>query len=73
MDLGFSQFFPDDACTGMAPDMAVLLVKIAARQAAGPTALLHAQQTNATRSAALLAPVHGAFNPAVAQMLRRNL
>ncbi|MBR0554001.1 hypothetical protein [Stakelama marina] len=54
--------------TALPTALAVLMVGVASRQAASPTARLHA---NLIRSAARLplAPRHGAFNAAVATAL----
>lgn len=69
MDLGFTRFGRAAAPFGLAPDFAVLLVGIAARQAAAPTASRYAEGAPPRRIEALLAPAHGAFNAGVARML----
>ena len=48
-----------------------LLVGVAARQAASPTAILSHQPDAGEAEAGLLAPGHGAFNQAVADDLKR--
>ena len=63
MDLGFLRF--DRAARQVLPtDLAVLLVGMAARQAASPTARLAARLARTPAAAGLLAPQHGAFHPA---------
>ncbi len=76
MDLNFPHFprFDGESPVGRMPaSLAVLMVGIAARQAAGPTAVMHALALAQAQSSgdrpALLAPAHGAFNPAVATLL----
>ena len=69
MDLSFPRFEADASITVLPPDLAVLMVGIVARQAASPTALIHARLVRSPRRANWFAPAHGAFNPAVAQML----
>lgn len=69
MDLGFSRFDKDVAVTVLPPDLAVLMVHIAARQAASPTALAHHHAARPAPDAALFAPVDGAFNGPVARTL----
>ena len=68
MDLSF-RFEADAHVTALPPDLAVLMVGVAARQAASPTALIHARLPAATRPGDWFAPIHGAFNPAVARLL----
>ncbi|RUN78061.1 hypothetical protein EJC47_03735 [Sphingomonas sp. TF3] len=51
------------------PDLAVLMVGIAARQAASPTALVQGRLPSITLQRAWFAPAHGTFNLAVAEML----
>lgn len=76
MDLNFPHFprLGDESPVGSMPaSLAVLMVGIAARQSAGPTAVRHAlAQARGQMPAhlpALLAPPHGAFNRAVASLL----
>ncbi|UVO50083.1 hypothetical protein M0208_05955 [Sphingomonas sp. SUN019] len=57
------------AVTVLPPDLAVLMVHIAARQAASPTALEHHCATRPALETALFAPVDGAFNGPVARTL----
>lgn len=72
MDLSFSRFEADANVTVLPPDLAVLMVGIAARQAASPTALLHAHLVPTFRHRSWFAPEHGAFNLSVAEMLTRE-
>ncbi len=71
MDLSFSRFEHDGRVTGLPPDLAVLMVGVAARQAASPTAMIHARLASGRAAASLFAPAHGAFNQAVAAMFTR--
>ena len=70
MDLSFSRFEADGTITALPPDLAVLMVGVAARQAASPTALMQARLPALDRSHDWFAPAHGAFNLAVAHLLR---
>jgi len=72
MDLSFSRFEADASVTVLPPDLAVLMVGIAARQATSPTALLHTHLVPAFDQASWFAPDHGAFNLMVAAMLMRE-
>jgi hypothetical protein len=68
VDLSFHRFEPDARVIALPPDLAVLLVGVGARQAASPTAMLHARLTPPA-AAPWFAPPHGAFNLAMAQLL----
>lgn len=68
MNLSFPPIGKHLSATPLTEDFAVLLVGIAARQAASPTAVL---SHRAEEGEALLAPGHGAFNQAVADDLKR--
>ena len=72
MDLSFSRFEADASVTVLPPDLAVLMVGIAARQAASPTALFHAHLVPVFSHTNWFAPEHGAFNRPVAEMLTRE-
>jgi len=72
MDLSFSRFEADAGVTILPPDLAVLMVGIAARQAASPTALRQAHIVPAFRHRSWFAPEHGAFNRSVAELLSRE-
>ena len=69
MDLSFSRFVSDGEVTALPGDLAVLMVGVAARQAASPTALAHAGCGAAALGALPFAPGDGAFNQPVAQLL----
>lgn len=62
MDLSFARLDRDFAVTAMPTELAVLLVGVAARQAASPTARVQARLMAAPPMDVLLAPVHGAFH-----------
>ena len=70
MDLSFARLDRDVAVTAMPTELAVLLVGVAARQAASPTARAQARLALMAPVDALLAPVHGAFHRAAALALR---
>ena len=69
MDLSFPRFEADARVTALPPDLAVILVGVAARQAASPTALAQMRLGFLPVAASLFAPAHGAFNAAVAALL----
>jgi len=71
VDLSFARLERDVAVTAMPTRLAVLLVGIAARQAASPTARVQAKISFSVPAEALLAPVHGAFHRGAAQALTR--
>ena len=71
MNLSFPPIGKHVATTPLTDDFSVLLVGIAARQAASPTAILSHEPNAGEIEAALLAPGHGAFNQAVADDLKR--
>jgi hypothetical protein len=68
LKLSFPPIGKNVAATPLTDDFAVLLVGVAARQAASPTAILSHQGEPAET---LLAPGHGAFNQAVADDIKR--
>lgn len=69
MDLSF-RFDRDIAVmTAIPTELAVLMVGVAVRQAASPTAQLQALLSRTTAADALLAPAHGAFNHAAEALL----
>lgn len=67
MDLGFSRFDKDATLAVLPPELAVLMVHVAARQAASPTALAQNDAVRSLPDAVLFAPVDGAFNGPVAR------
>lgn len=71
MDLSFPRFDKDTELTDLPSDLAVLMVGIAARQAASPTAAGWARINRAPENIALFAPLDGAFNGAVATALMK--
>ncbi|MFZ5749263.1 MAG: hypothetical protein ACOY45_16595 [Pseudomonadota bacterium] len=71
MDLSFARSERDVAVRAMPTELAVLLVGIAARQAASPTAAAQMRLSLSAGEADLLAPVHGAFHRATALALTR--
>lgn len=62
MDLSFARLDRDVAVTAMPTELAVLLVGVAARQAASPTARVQARIGSAAPADTLLAPGHGCFH-----------
>lgn len=71
MNLSFPPIGKNVTTTPLTDEFSVLLVGVAARQAASPTAILSHRPDDAGAEAALLAPGHGAFNQAVADDLKR--
>ena len=71
MDLSFARLDRDFAVTAMPTELAVLLVGVAARQAASPTARAQARLTAVAPADLVLAPPHCAFHALVAAALTR--
>lgn len=72
MNLGFPPIGRHAAAAPLTADFAVMLVGVAARQAASPTAIFFQSRAPAAAvETTLLAPVHGAFNQAMACRLRQ--
>lgn len=69
MDLGFRRFERDVSTTALPPDLAMLLVAAAARQATSPTAMINARAPSWSRGDSLLAPSHGAFSKQMADWI----
>lgn len=69
MDLSFSRFVSDAEVSLLPGDLCVLMVGVAARQAASPTALVQAGFTRAGADPRLFAPLDGAFNGPMAALL----
>ena len=65
MDLSFTSFDRDAELHVLPGDLATLLVGVAQRQAASPTAVAQARWT-AAADPLLFRPLHGAFNGAMA-------
>ncbi len=71
MDLSFPRFDRDIELTVLPGDLAVLIVGVAARQAASHTAAVQAGFSFRDVDPALFQPVHGAFNGPMAAALTR--
>jgi len=71
LDLSFPRFDRDADVTVMTADLAVLMVGIAARQAASTTAAIQADIAQSAFVRSLFAPEDGAFNGAMAAALVR--
>ncbi|MEI9926433.1 MAG: hypothetical protein WDN44_00260 [Sphingomonas sp.] len=69
MDLSFARLDRDVSVTAMPTELAVLLVGVAARQAASPTARVQTRLTITAPVEILLAPAHGSFHRATALAL----
>lgn len=69
MDLSFARLERDVAVTAMPTELAVLLVGVAARQAASPTARSQARLALSAPADTLLAPGNGTFHRATALVL----
>ncbi len=72
MDLSFARIERGVAVTAMPTELAVLLVGVAARQAASPTACAQARLALRAPAETLLAPAHGAFHRASAAALTHS-
>ncbi len=71
LDLSFPRFDKDSELTDLPADLAVLMVGIAARQAASPTAAGWARINRSSDDETLFAPLSGAFNGPVATALMK--
>ena len=76
MDLSYLRFEHDASVAILPPDLAVLLVGVAARQAASPTALFQMRQHNLERVSAIggdswFSPASGAFDARQAARIER--
>lgn len=71
LDLSFTRFDVDAEPCAMPHDLAVLMVGIAARQAASPTAAAQAGCMYGPPDPRLFAPADGAFNGATAHAITR--
>ncbi len=73
LDLSFARFEHDAQVTLLPPELAVLLVGVAARQAASPTAMVQARIERrpfaSSAPAGAFAPADGAFSGSVAGLL----
>jgi hypothetical protein len=66
VDLSYLRFEHDASVAILPPDLAVLLVGVAARQASSPTAMLHARIESPTFAISPFRPPSGAFDAIVA-------
>ena len=66
MDLSYLRFDHDASVTVLPPDLAVLMVGVAARQAASPTALAQAMLFPRVIESSAFFPPSGAFDATVA-------
>ncbi|QDZ08735.1 hypothetical protein FPZ24_15710 [Sphingomonas panacisoli] len=71
MDLSYLRFEHDASVAVLPPDLAVLLVGVAARQAASPTAIAHAQVAPAVIADLPFRPASGAFDEGQAVRIER--
>jgi hypothetical protein len=71
VDLSFSRFDQSVRSAVLAPDLALLMVGVAARQASSPTARLQQRRPQPVLGDRLLMPAGGAFNAAMAASLAR--
>lgn len=72
MDLSFSRFEADVQIVALPPDLAVLMVGVAARQAASPTAQVQARLPRIHDNDPF-APAHGAFSLAGWELLQNSV
>lgn len=70
MDLSFYRFEAEPQVTALPPDLAVMLVGVAARQAVSPTARTQALLARPVVAGGWFRPADGAFNAGVAAALR---
>ncbi|MGN6374112.1 MAG: hypothetical protein ACTHMG_01010 [Sphingomonas sp.] len=72
MNQSFPPIGKDAVVTALPTDFAVMLVGAAARQAASPTAMFfQARLAPGPDDSSLLLPMHGAFNRAMAEQMKR--
>jgi hypothetical protein len=69
VDLSYLRFEHDASVAVLPPDLAVLLVGVAARQAASPTAAIQNRLAPSIALESVFHPVSGAFDSGVAQRL----
>jgi ABC-type cobalamin transport system permease subunit len=69
VDLSFPRFEHDVRVTALPPDLAVMMVGIAARQACSPTARVQARLSTSLADPGRFAPADGTFNHAMAALL----
>lgn len=68
MDLSFPRFEHVSGITELPTGVTVPMLGVSTRQAASPTAILHAHLTPIVKLSSLLAPADGAFNVTVAAL-----
>jgi hypothetical protein len=71
VDLSYLRFEHDASVAVLPPDLAVLLVGVAARQAASPTAMVHAHVAPAVVANLPFRPQSGAFDERQAVRIER--
>jgi hypothetical protein len=71
LDLSFSGFDRNTEVTQLPGDLSVLMVGIAARQSASPTAVAQARFGRIGQRSRLLEPLDGAFNGPMAVQIAR--
>jgi len=71
VDLSYLRFEHDASVAVLPPDLAVLLVGVAARQAASPTAMVQSHLAPAVTADSIFFPQSGAFDAAVAARFRQ--
>jgi hypothetical protein len=69
VDLSFPRFEHDVRVTALPPDLAVMMVGIAARQACSPTARVQARLSASLVDSSRFAPTDGTFNQEMAALL----
>jgi hypothetical protein len=69
VDLSYLRFEHDASVAVLPPDLAVLLVGVAARQAASPTAMAQARLDPIVTAESVFGPSSGAFDAVVATRL----
>jgi len=70
MDLSYFRFEHDASVASLPPELAVLLVGVAARQAASPTAMAQALIAPTAAVAAVFVPQSGTFDERMAARIR---
>lgn len=71
MDLAYFRFEQDASVASLPSELAVLLVGVAARQAASPTAMAQARMAPGGTGDATFMPATGTFDERMAARLRR--
>jgi hypothetical protein len=71
VDLSYFRFEHDPSAVSLAPELAVLMVGVVARQAASPTAIAHTKITPEIGMTDVFAPGNGSFDERCAARIRR--